>query len=173
MTKQLRIDQKQAARTSLWSQANQVVSFWTRLMKTVLLVEDNQDDILMMKMACHRSGIEHHLRVAEDGDIALAYLSGIGKFCDRSAHPFPDLVFLDIKMPNRDGHEVLQWIRNHPAMEILPVVMLTGSVQPWDVDRAYDLGVTSYLQKFSCPAEFGQAIRIILKYWLDLNVTPR
>jgi CheY-like chemotaxis protein len=76
-------------------------------------------------------------------------------------------------MPKRDGHEVLQWIREQPAMKNLPVVMLTGSVQPSDVDRAFELGVTSYLQKVACPAEFGQAVRIILKYWLDLHITPR
>ena len=149
-----------------------VQSLWRHL-KTVLLVEDNSDDVFVMKMACQRSGIPHQLKVAEDGDAAVDYLSGAGKFKDRAAHPFPDVVFLDIKMPKRDGHEVLQWIREQPAMKNLPVVMLTGSVQPSDVDRAFELGVTSYLKKVACPAEFGQAVRIILKYWLDLHITPR
>ncbi len=123
-------------------------------------------------MACQRSGIPHNLRVADDGDVAVKYLSGIGKYKDRAAYPVPDVVFLDIKMPKRDGHEVLRWIREHPRLKNLPVVMLTGSLQPSDVDKAFELGVTSYLQKVSCPAEFGQAVRIILKYWLDLHVAP-
>ena len=141
-------------------------------MKTILLVEESGDDIFMMKMACQRSGIPHALHVAGDGDAAVAYLSGSGQFNDRCEHPFPDLVFLDIKMPKLDGHEVLKWIREQPLMKNLPVVMLTVSAQPSDVDRAFELGVTSYLKKITDPAEFGQAVRIILKYWFVLNITP-
>jgi CheY-like chemotaxis protein len=84
----------------------------------------------------------------------------------------PDVIFLDVKMPKRDGHQVLEWIRSQPNLKNLPVVMLTMSAQTSDVERAYKLGVTSYLQKVSCLAEFGQSIRIILKYWLDLNTAP-
>ena len=80
-------------------------------MKTVLLVEDNEDDIFLMKKACHRTGIPHVLRVVTDGDMAIHYLSGKGAYADRTAQPMPDVVFLDIKMPKRDGHEVLKWIR--------------------------------------------------------------
>jgi CheY-like chemotaxis protein len=145
----------------------------TTFLKTVLLVEDDSDDAFLMKMACHRSGIPHKLKVAEDGDVAVEYLSGGGKFNDRAAFPFPDVVFLDIKLPKRDGHEVLKWIRDQTGLKNLPVVMLTGSLQPSDVDRAFELGVTSYLKKVPCPAEFGQAVRIILKYWLDLHIAPR
>lgn len=135
-------------------------------------MEDNNDDVFVIKMACQRSGIPHNLRVAEDGDVAVEYLSGNGQFKDRTTYPFPAVVFLDIKMPKRDGHEVLKWIREQPRLKSLPVVMLTGSLQSADVDKAFELGVTSYLQKVSCPAEFGQAVRIILKYWLDLHVAP-
>lgn len=125
-----------------------------------------------MKMACQRSGIPHQLNIVEDGDLAVEYLAGNGKFKDRTAYPFPDVVFLDIRMPKRDGHEVLRWIREQPHLKNLPVVMLTGSVQPSDVNRAFELGVTSYLKKIPCPAEFGQAVRIILKYWLEIHISP-
>ena len=140
--------------------------------KTVLVVEDNQDDIFVMKMACQRTGIPHSLRVVTDGTMAIDYLSGNGEYSDRTVHPLPDVVFLDIKMPKCDGHEVLKWIRSQPGLKNLPVVMLTVSTQMSDVERAYELGVTSYLQKVSCLAEFGQGVRIILKYWLELNVGP-
>jgi CheY-like chemotaxis protein len=143
------------------------------VVKTILLVEDNEDDIFMMKMACQRSGIPHDFQVATDGDEAVNYLSGKGKPKDRTAHPFPDVVFLDIKMPKRDGHEVLKWIREQPSMENLPVVMLTGSNLASDVNRAFQLGVTSYLRKLPDPAEFGQAVRVILKYWLEMDIRPR
>jgi CheY-like chemotaxis protein len=140
-------------------------------MKTVLLVEDNEDDALIMKMACQRTGIPHSLQIVPDGDAALNYLAGKGAYTDRMAYPSPDLIFLDLKLPKRDGHEVLEWIRSQPLLKNLPVVMLTMSREPSDVSRAYSLGVTSYLRKIAGQAEFGQAVRVILKYWLELNVT--
>ena len=140
-------------------------------MKTVLLVEDNEDDVLIMQMACQRTGIPHSMQLAPDGEAAMAYLSGSGPYADRVKHPLPDLVFLDIKMPKANGHEVLEWIRSKPQFRSLPVVMLTSSANESDVSRAYSLGVTSYLKKIANPAEFGQAVRVILKYWLELNVS--
>ncbi|HZV34469.1 MAG TPA: response regulator [Verrucomicrobiae bacterium] len=139
-------------------------------MRTVLLVEDNEDDVFFMKMACQRTGIPHALQVVEDGDKAIDYLSGNGQYSNRQTHPLPDLVFLDIKMPKRNGHEVLEWIREQPKLKHLPVVMITSSMVNADVSRAYELGVTSYLRKLASPAEFGQGVRVILKYWLELNI---
>ena len=139
-------------------------------MKTVLLVEDNEDDIFFMKMACQRTGIPHDFHVVTDGDEAVQYLAGTGEFADRTRHPLPDLVFLDIKLPKRDGHKLLEWIRSQDVFRSLPVVMLTTSQAESDINRAYKLGVTSYLRKISCPAEFGQGVRVILKYWLELNI---
>src|SRR5579863_5217491 len=140
-------------------------------MKTVLVVEDRDDDLYLIKMACKRAGIPHELQAVTDGQAAIDYLAGTGKFADRTAHPLPDLVFLDIKLPRCDGHEVLKWIRGAGGFKTLQVVMLTSSAQESDVNRAYELGVTSYLRKIASPAEFGQAVRVILKYWLELNVT--
>lgn len=139
-------------------------------MKSVLLVEDNDDDAWMTKLACQRTGIPHSLHIVTDGEAAINYLSGVGPYADRATHPLPDLVFLDIKLPKRNGHEVLEWLRGQRAFEKLPVVMLTSSAEPKDVSRAYSLGVTSYLRKMSEPVEFGQAVRVILKYWLELNI---
>ena len=141
-------------------------------MKTVLLVEDSEDDLALMKMACHRTGIPHSLQVVMHGDAAVDYLSATGAYSDRSAHPLPDLIFLDIKLPRRSGHEVLEWIRAQPGLVSLPIVVLTGSDEIADVNRAYKLGATSYLNKMAGPAELGQAVRIILKYWLQMNVAP-
>lgn len=139
-------------------------------MKTVLVVEDSEDDLFLMRMACKRTGIPHALTFVTDGDAAIQYFSGVGPYSDRVANPLPDLLFLDIKLPKRDGHQVLAWIREQPAFKNLPVVMLTASARNTDVSRAYELGVTSYLRKNANQAEFGQAVRIILKYWLELNV---
>jgi CheY-like chemotaxis protein len=139
-------------------------------MKTVLLVEDSDDDALIMKMACQRTGIPHTLRVVTDGEAAIEYLTGKGIYADRTKYPLPDLVFLDLRLPKRTGHEVLEWIRNQSELKSLPVVVLTTSKEPIDISRAYSLGVTSYLRKIPEQVEFGQAVRVILKYWLELNV---
>jgi CheY-like chemotaxis protein len=137
---------------------------------TLLLVEDSEDDVFVMQRTCRRTGIPHTLQVVTDGEMAIEYLSGKGVYHDRSVYPMPHVVFLDINMPRRNGHEVLAWIRSHPGLQQLPVVMLTSSVLGSDVERAYKLGVTSYLQKEIGLAEFGQAVRIVLKYWLEMNV---
>lgn len=139
-------------------------------MKTVLLVEDSEDDLFMMKMACKRTGIPHELRFVANGEEAMDYLAGRNNFSDRNQFPLPNLVFLDLKLPKVNGHEVLGWIRKQPALKNLPVVILTSSARNADVTRAYELGVTSYLRKIANPAEFGQAVRVILRYWLELNV---
>jgi CheY-like chemotaxis protein len=136
-------------------------------MKTVLLVEDNEDDVVIMKMACQRTGIPHALKVVTDGNTAVDFLSGTGNNLSDN----PDLIFLDLKLPGRDGHEVLEWIRSQPGLKNVPVVMLTAFSRAEDVDRAYTLGVTSFLRKTAAIAEFGQAVRVILKYWLELNIT--
>ena len=139
-------------------------------MKTVLLVEDSEDDALIMRMACQRTGIPHTFRLVTDGEAAMAYLSAKGVYADRTAYPMPDLIFLDIRLPKRTGHEVLEWVRSQPEVRNLPVVVLTTSKEAIDISRAYSLGVTSYLRKISEQVEFGQAVRVILKYWLELNV---
>src|SRR5580692_1650720 len=102
-------------------------------MKTILVVEDSQDDLLLMKMACKRSGIDHDLRVATDGQAAISYLSGAARYTSRADHPFPQLVFLDINLPRLDGHAVLKWIREEAGFKTLPVVMLTASFLQSDI----------------------------------------
>jgi len=141
-------------------------------MKNVLIVEDDEDDAFFIKMACQRSGIPHTLHMVTDGKSAVEYLAGAGAYANRASHPLPDVIFLDVKLPKLTGHEVLEWIRSHQALKSIPVVMVTNSLQDADVNRAYELGVTSYLRKIASQAEFGQAVRVILKYWLELNITP-
>ena len=141
-------------------------------MKTILLAEDSPDDAFMMQNACQNADVPHVLVQVTDGAAAIDYLAGNGAYADRSKHHLPDLVFLDIKMPRRNGHEVLEFIRAQPAFQNLPVIMLTNSDDPKDIRRAYELGVTSYLLKTGDPVEFVLGVRIILKYWLCMNIIP-
>jgi len=139
-------------------------------MKTVLIAEDSEDDVFTMKMACQRTGVPHRLQIVTDGEMAVDYLSGKGAFVNRMIHPLPDILFLDVKIPKRSGHEVLTWIRSQPNLKDLPVVMLTGSALKADVEQAYKLGATSYLQKVADLEEFEQTVRLALEYWLKLNI---
>ena len=114
---------------------------------TVLHVEDDPNDVLLLQRAFRRAGLTHALQVVTDGDQAVAYLTGQGQYTDRSAHPLPSLILLDLKLPRRSGLEVLAWLRSDPEVKKLPVIVLTSSRLSEDVDRAYALGANSYMAK--------------------------
>jgi CheY-like chemotaxis protein len=141
-------------------------------MKTLLLVEDAEDDVFLMKRAFQRANLPCVVLIVEDGDKAIDYLSGTGPFSDRCAHPLPALVLLDIKLPRRSGLEVLKWIRSQPGLKGLPVVMLTNSNEPEDVENAYRLGANSYLVKPINYEELENILPRMMEYWLNVNVSP-
>ena len=113
----------------------------------ILLVEDTEDDVVLMKRALERAGLKNPVFNVKNGVEAIAYLAGEPPYWDRARYPIPAMVLLDIKMPLMDGFEVLKWIRNRPEFERLCVVMLTSSNEIRDVNRAYGLGATSFLVK--------------------------
>ncbi|MBZ8179143.1 response regulator [Oscillatoria salina] len=138
----------------------------------ILLVEDDSNDVLLIQRACRRATIANPVIVVEDGDEAVSYLSGEGKYADRETYPLPVIMLLDLKLPRRSGLEVLTWLRNQPRVKRLPVVVLTSSRENQDVDRAYDIGVNSYLIK---PVAFEDLMELIANlniYWLLLNEHP-
>lgn len=138
--------------------------------RTVLLVEDNLDDVLLTRRAFRKAGIPSALQVASDGDEAVAYLAGEGAFADRQAHPLPALMLLDWKLPRRSGREVLQWVRGQGRFATLPVVVLTSSREQEDIEQAYSAGANSYIQKpvlFEKLAELSERLHT---YWLLTNV---
>jgi CheY-like chemotaxis protein len=139
---------------------------------TILLVEDNTTDVLLVRRALTRAGITNPIAIAADGDSAVNYLAGSGEYADRERHPLPALVLLDLKLPRRSGLEVLAWLRAQPDLRRTPVVVLTSSQQRPDVNRAYDLGANSYLVK---PVEFDELQRMlddVNAYWMSLNTRP-
>ena len=113
----------------------------------ILLVEDNEDDVFLMKHSLTSAGVSNPVYVVESGQEAIDYLSGFGKYQDRRQYPLPVIVFLDLKLPLMSGHEVLAWIRGQRQLESLLVVVLTSSNEPSDVRRSYSLGANSYLMK--------------------------
>ena len=139
---------------------------------SVLLVEDDPDDVLLTQRAFRKLGVPTSMQVVGDGEQALAYLMGGGDYADRERFPLPDLMLLDLKLPRRSGFEVLEWLRAQPGLRRLPVVVLTGSRESVDVNRALDLGANSYLVKPVGFDDLLEVVRTLRLYWLGLNERP-
>ena len=140
--------------------------------KAILLVEDNPDDVELTRLAFAEVRIGNPLVVAGDGVEALDYLFGRGIHAGRDTRDLPALVLLDLNLPKLDGREVMQAIRAEPATHTLPVVALTTSAEPDEVEGLYALGVNSYIQKPVDFARFVAAMRQLGLYWLVLNQGP-
>ena len=139
--------------------------------RTVLLVEDNPDDVLLIRNAFRKAGARASLQVVGDGDEAVAYLGGEGAFADRLAYPMPALLLLDLKLPRRSGFEVLQWVRHNPATKHVPTIVLTSSNQHEDVRRAYECQANSYLVKPVARDALVAMLGTLDNYWLGLNTS--
>jgi CheY-like chemotaxis protein len=139
---------------------------------TVLLVEDDPNDVVLTQRAFDRAGFANPLQIVGDGEQAIAYLSGAASYADRGRFPLPILLLLDLKLPRKSGFDVLAWIRGAPTMRRLPVVVLTSSQQSPDINRAYDAGANSYLVK---PVAFENLLGLVQTlglYWIMTNEGP-
>ncbi|MEO0375267.1 MAG: response regulator, partial [Cyanobacteria bacterium P01_A01_bin.17] len=141
---------------------------------TVLLVEDDANDILLLQRALGKTQLDPvDLKTVSYGDAAIAYLSRQLPYADSEKYPLPTLLLLDIKLPRRSGLEVLEWIRQQPQLKRLLVVILTGSKEQPDLEKAYDLGVNSYLVKPGVFADLVELMKTLHQYWLSLNEHPQ
>lgn len=139
---------------------------------SILLVEDNLMDIELTLDAFREAHLKNTIQVAQNGQQALDYLFGRGKYSDRAAYPMPNLVLLDLKLPGIDGFEVLRQIKSTPLLKRLPVIILTSSKEEGDRALSYDTGANSYLVKPVSFDGFLGVVREISSYWLTLNVAP-
>ena len=137
--------------------------------REILLVEDNADDIELTRIAFAEAKIANQLTVVQDGAEALDYLFARGAHAGRDPQDLPSIVLLDLNLPKVDGREVLQAIRDNPATRSLPVVVMTTSAEPFDVEASYALGVNSYIQKPVDFERFVWAVKQVGLYWLVLN----
>ena len=140
---------------------------------TILLVEDNPDDEMLALRALKKADTKNTVVVARDGEEALEYVFGTGRFKTRDPNETPQVIFLDIKLPKINGLDVLKNIRDDQRTSLIPIVLLTSSDEESDMVTGYELGANSYINK---PVDFDQFIdqvKILGRYWLGINKTPQ
>jgi CheY-like chemotaxis protein len=136
---------------------------------TILLVEDDENDIFLMERAFGKASVPVQIQVVRDGREALRYVRGEGEYANREQHPLPWLTLLDLNLPYVPGLEVLKQIREHPELRKLVVVVLTSSVADSDLEHAYELGANSYLSKPNSLEEVQELAELLGRYWLNKN----
>jgi two-component system response regulator len=122
---------------------------------------------MLLRQAFHRNGIMRPINLVEDGSQAIDYLLGEKIYADRVAHPFPNILLLDLKMPLVSGFEVLKWIQDHPDYRVIPTIVLTASADTRDVKHAFCLGANAYLCKPSSFQTFVEMVGRMLAFWED------
>lgn len=140
--------------------------------KTILLVEDNPDDVKLTLRAFKRSNMLNPIVVVRDGIEALDFLFARGDYAERAGKPLPALILLDLKLPRLDGLGVLKALRGDDRTRLVPVVILTSSKEEQDLAEGYSLGANSYVRKPVNFAEFLEAVRVIGVFWLMTNQPP-
>jgi len=135
----------------------------------ILQVEDEDADINLIRFAFKRVGINNPHVAVTDGQMAVDYLSGEGDYADRKTHPLPSLVLLDLKLPKLGGMEVLAWIRQQPTLRRLVVIILSSSAQAGDLERAYELGANSFIEKPSDLKRTLEIAQLLKGWWLCYN----
>lgn len=134
-------------------------------MLNILQVEDDPDDIFLFQRALRHAPIRCSVASVMNGEQAMQYLLGEGEYGDRTRFPDPDLILLDLKLPRKDGFEVLQWIKKDLRLKLIPVVVFSSSSQLSDIYRAYELGANSYIVKTSDFDKMEDQVKVLLTYW--------
>jgi CheY-like chemotaxis protein len=138
---------------------------------TILLVDDTESDLFLMRRAFKKVQCHFPVQEVHNGEEAIAYLMGEGCFADRTKFPLPIVMLLDLNMPKKDGFDVLTWVRGQPVLRRLAIIVLTASARSEDVERAFDLGATSFLVKPSNLEVLSSMIRC-LDEWIQINHFP-
>ena len=135
----------------------------------ILMVEDSPIDVLMAREALDQAKVLNNLSVAENGVEAMAFLRKEGKYCDA---PRPDLIFLDLNMPRKDGREVLQELKADPRLKVIPVVVLTTSKAEEDIVKTYGLHANCYITKPVDFERFAEVVKTVQDFWFTIVTLP-
>lgn len=138
----------------------------------ILLIEDDPNDVFFVRDAIAKSGRGHRLYAVTDGNEAIAYLKGQGQYANREAHPVPNIVLTDLKMPGMDGFEFLQWLKEHPECGIIPAIVFSSSRHDADVRKAYRLGANAYIMKPTRLAELVDVLHSTYEFWSHCERPP-
>jgi CheY-like chemotaxis protein len=141
-------------------------------LRPILLVEDDQAEAKLLIRRLERVGVENPIAHLQNGDKALAYLSGIDVYSDRAQYPLPVLIILDLKLPGMSGLELLRVIRRNRRLKSIPVVVLTSQEDEGIIRGAYEVGANSYLVKSADESKVLEIAQGIRDYWLNLNRAP-
>src|SRR4051794_794053 len=134
----------------------------------ILLADDSADDIFIFKRAVGRAGFANPVAAVQTGQLAIDYLNGLPPYADRTEHPLPGLIILDLKMPLLDGFQVLTWIKSSPFAH-LPTVILSASDNPVEKARAHQLGASDYRAKPLEPAALVSLVLELHQRWLNAS----
>jgi CheY-like chemotaxis protein len=132
----------------------------------ILIAEDDENDAMILQRALRKAGFNNPFHISKDGADVIRYLKGEPPYTDRNKFRFPRILFTDLKMPNLDGFELLAWLKDHEECNVIPRLVLSASQQEEDVQRAYRLGVNSYLVKPGTFEALVSALKLVLDYWL-------
>jgi CheY-like chemotaxis protein len=133
---------------------------------TILVVDDDPNDLMLIQSAFRAAGVPSRVETANSGEEAIAYLSGAGKFSDRSVYAYPDFLITDLKMLNGDGFAVLEHFKQNPDSAVIPTVVLSGSQDNDDIKKSYLLGASAYHVKPSSPTALRALVRSLHEYWV-------
>lgn len=139
---------------------------------TILYIENEPDDVFLVRRAMKKAGIEAQVAVVENGEQAIAYLQAVGRYSDPNQYPLPSLVLVDLNMPLLNGLEFLDWRQTDATARMIPVVVFTSSRHPRDVNQAYGYGANGYLIKPSAPDLLLQALQALNSFWLARAELP-
>ncbi len=137
--------------------------------RAILLVDDDENDVMFTNIALQKAGVTSPVQVVKNGQEALDYLSGEGKFADRDLYPIPYLILLDLKLPFVMGLDILKWLRARPEFDGTIVLVLTSSQQPEDVRTAYRLRANAFLVKPSGLDKLVPLVQSVKDFWLLQN----
>ncbi len=137
---------------------------------TLLIVDDDEDARILAKMTFESLATRYKVQLASNGAEAIAYLQGLGKFADRKKFEFPCYIITDLQMDPGDGFHLLEFLKDHPALSVIPVVMLSSSNDHDDIRQAYLLGASSFFVKPPTLAGLKNLLRKVHEYWAECEV---
>lgn len=137
---------------------------------TILAVDDDAMELFLIENSFKAIGLKDPIHLLKGGQEAIAYMTGEGKFADRTVYAFPTFILTDLKMPGADGFAVLQHLQSNPEWATIPTVVLTGSNDPDDIKKAYMLGASSYHKKPDSPDGLRLLLKVLHDYWMSCEI---